>query len=157
MAASLWIAFGGALGSLARYWSGLALAVFSKSLPWGTIFINIGGSFLIAFAGALTVSSGRLPVSDNIRLFIMVGFCGGFTTFSAFSLQNFELLRNGAYGRAFVNMALSVILCLAATALGACWGEKLAGKPQQIAAQAKLNSASGGCESLTRSSREDEA
>lgn len=127
MAATLWIALGGALGSAARYWLGRLAAPFSGFLPWGTILINIGGSFLIAFFGALTLAqtAGRWPVSENIRLFAMAGFCGGFTTFSTFSLQNFELLRQGAFIRAFANMALSVLLCLLACALGALAAEKL--------------------------------
>lgn len=127
MAASLWVASGGALGSVARYWLGLLMAFVSRSFPWGTLFINISGSFLIAFFGALTVAhhAGRLPVSENMRLFVMVGLCGGFTTFSAFSLQNLELLRQGAIIRAFVNIVLAVALCLAACALGALWAEKL--------------------------------
>ncbi|KAA6205701.1 MAG: fluoride efflux transporter CrcB [Candidatus Tokpelaia sp.] len=136
MAASLWVALGGALGSVARYWLGLLTASISRSFPWGTLFINISGSFLIAFFGALTAAhhAGRWPVSENMRLFVMVGLCGGFTTFSAFSLQNLELLRQGAIFRAFANIVLAIALCLAACALGALWAEKLA-RNRQVTAQ----------------------
>lgn len=127
MAASLWVALGGALGSLARYWCGAISLAYSRFFPWGTLCINAGGSFLLAFFAVLTAAQAvdRLPYGENIRLFLMVGLCGGFTTFSTFSLQSFELLRAGAFARAFANIALSVILCLAACALGAFCAEKL--------------------------------
>jgi len=153
MAASLWVALGGALGSVARYWLGLAMAPVSRSFPWGTLLINIGGSFVIAFFGALTVAqqTGKLPVSENMRLFVMVGLCGGFTTFSTFSLQNLELLRQGAVFRAFANMALAVMLCLAACALGALWAEKWGDKRQANAPDSALH------EQIIRAKIEEEA
>jgi len=129
MAAALWIALGGAIGSLARHWTGLLMASFSRFLPWGTILVNTSGSFVIAFCGALTLTQARFPVSENIRLFIMVGFCGGFTTFSSFSLQTFELIRHGGLLRALANIALSIILCLAAAAFGYYTAQCLNGKP----------------------------
>jgi len=112
------IALGGALGSIARYWIALWAIPLSRSLPLGTIGINIAGSFLIGFFGTLTLANGRYPVPDAARLFVMVGFCGGFTTFSSFSLQTLDLLRGGAWTRASVNVAASVLLCLAGAALG---------------------------------------
>lgn len=108
----------GAIGSIARYQVSILMAGVSHSLPWGTIFVNISGSFMIAFFGALTLAQPRFPVAENMRLSVMAGFCGGFNTFSSFSLQNLELIRQGALSRALVNIMLSVILCLAATALG---------------------------------------
>ena len=109
---------GGALGSLTRYAvSALALPI-SGRLPWGTILVNISGSFLIGFFGTLTLAHGRFPVSENWRLFVMIGVCGGYTTFSSFSLQTLDLLREGAMTRAFVNIAASVVLCIAAVAVG---------------------------------------
>lgn len=118
MAETLLIAMGGALGSVARYWIGLLALPLSRELPWGTIGINIVGSFAISFFGTLTLGAGRYPASEAARLFIMVGFCGGFTTFSSFSLQTLDLLRGGAVARALVNVAASVLLCLCAVALG---------------------------------------
>lgn len=114
----LLVAAGGAIGTVCRYLLAIATAPLSQSLPWGTIGINVAGSFIIGFAGTLTLASGRFPLGDNARLFIMVGFCGGFTTFSSFSLQTLDLLRAGAGARALLNIALSVLLCVAAVALG---------------------------------------
>lgn len=114
----LMIIAGGALGSLARYLIALAALPVSQSLPLGTIGINILGSFIIGLFGTLTLAHGRYPVSENIRLFVMVGFCGGFTTFSSFSLQTLDLMRNGAMGRAAINVVASVVLCVSAVAAG---------------------------------------
>ncbi len=112
------VALGGAIGTVARYLVALAAAPISTSLPWGTVLINIAGSFLIGFVGTLTLSQGRFPMSETARLFVMVGLCGGFTTFSSFSLQTLDLIRAGALGRAAVNVSASVAFCLAAVALG---------------------------------------
>lgn len=109
---------GGALGTLARYLISLAALPLSRELPWGTIGINIVGSFIIGLVGTLTLASGRHPWSEDLRLFVMVGLCGGFTTFSAFSLQTLDLLRSGAMLRAALNIVLSVALCVAAVAAG---------------------------------------
>jgi len=76
------------------------------------------GCLVIGYFGTLTLQGERYAVSDNLRLFVMVGLCGGFTTFSSFSLQTFDLLRAGAWGRALANIAASVVLCLAAVAAG---------------------------------------
>ena len=75
-------------------------------------------AFVIGFFGTFTYPGSRFEVSGNIRLFVMVGLCGGFTTFSAFSLQTFDLLRTGAWGRALANVLLSLMLCLGSLALG---------------------------------------
>ena len=95
--------------------------------------INIGGSFVIGFFGTLTLAEGRFPVSENVRLFIMVGFCGGFTTFSSFSLQTLDLMRSGAMGRAAINIAASVVLCVLAVAAGHTVAAQLNGGARQIA------------------------
>jgi CrcB protein len=112
------IAAGGAIGTISRYGIAVWAAPFSKELPLGTIFINILGSFIIGFVGSLSLEQGRLPMSENARLFIMVGICGGFTTFSAFSLQTFDLLRDGEVSKALINIVLSVVLCILAVAAG---------------------------------------
>ena len=114
----LYVTLGGAVGSLARYAISVLALPVSRDLPWGTIGINVLGSLVIGFFGTLTLAHGRLPVSENIRLFVMVGFCGGFTTFSSFSLQTLDLIRGGAMLRAGANIVLSVALCVAAVALG---------------------------------------
>ena len=133
MADYLLLAAGGALGTLARYGIGVWAAPISQNLPWGTIIINIAGSFVIGFFGTLTLAHGRYPVSETIRLFVMVGFCGGFTTFSSFSLQTLELLRGDAIGRAMTNILVSVTLCICAVAAGHALASRLNGGAVAIA------------------------
>lgn len=131
MPTAIWIALGGAMGTLARYYIALWMAPLSRDLPWGTIAINIAGSFAISFVGTLTVANGRYPVADAWRIAFTVGVCGGFTTFSSFSLQTLDLIRAGAPGRALINIVLSVALCLGAVTLGYLAAERLngSGKP----------------------------
>jgi CrcB protein len=127
------VMFGGALGTLARYAVSVLAAPISRQLPLGTILINISGSFVIGLFGTLTLAHGRFPVSENIRLFVMVGLCGGYTTFSSFSLQTLDLLRAGLVARAGVNIAASVIFCVAAVALGHLAAAQLNGGATSIA------------------------
>jgi len=129
----LLIMAGGALGTLARYLLSLAALPISGQLPVGTLIVNITGSFLIGVFGTLTLAGGRFPVSEDIRLFVMIGLCGGYTTFSSFSLQTLDLLRGGAIGRAAVNVGASVLLCIAAVALGHALGARLNGGAVAIA------------------------
>lgn len=114
----LLVALGGAIGTIGRYLIALATLPISQTVPWGTILINVAGSFLIGLFGTLTLAQGRYPVPEAVRLFVMVGVCGGFTTFSSFSLQTLDLLRGGALWRAGLNVSVSVALCVAAVALG---------------------------------------
>ena len=114
----LWVAVGSAIGGVARYSLTRWTLGWSGSFPWGTILVNVLGAFVIGFFGTWTLASGRFAVSESTRIFVMVGFCGGFTTFSSFSLQTFDLLRSGAWGRALINVLLSVALCLAAVIAG---------------------------------------
>lgn len=127
------VALGGALGSVARYGLGVLALPISRELPLGTIIINVTGSFLIAFVGTLTLANGRHPWPDLARLFVMIGFCGGFTTFSSFSLQTLDLARQGAFGRAVLNVGLSVLLCLAAVAAGHAIAARFNGEAAGIA------------------------
>lgn len=125
MSTYLWVALGGALGSVARYWMTNAVALLTgPRFPWGTILINAIGSFVIGLVAYLTTPVGRVPVSFDMRAFILVGICGGYTTFSSFSLQTLELVRTGYWLGAAANVVLSVVLCLVAV-----WaGYALAGK-----------------------------
>lgn len=130
---TLWICLGGALGTAARYWIAVLALPISRALPWGTIGINVFGSFLIGFVGTLTLAHGRHPMPETARLFVMVGFCGGFTTFSSFSLQTLDLLRGDAWLRALLNIVLSVLLCVAAVAVGHMLGARLNGGAVSVA------------------------
>jgi CrcB protein len=132
-ATCLSVMIGGALGSLARYAISVLALPISRDLPWGTIGINIAGSFIIGFFGTMTLAQGRFPVTENLRLLVMVGFCGGFTTFSSFSLQTLDLIRGGAMLRASANIVLSVALCVAAVALGHFIAAQINGHEAQVA------------------------
>lgn len=105
MATYIWIAIGGALGSVGRHaLNGFVTVRAGGGFPLGTMLINVAGSFAIGIFAALTAASGRWPADDNFRKFFMVGICGGFTTFSAFSLQTFELAQQGQWLRATANV-----------------------------------------------------
>jgi CrcB protein len=123
----LLVALGGAIGSLARAWVGVtAVRLVGASFPWGTMVINVVGSLVIGLVAATALSPTRTLFTQEVRVFLMVGFCGGFTTFSSFSLQTFELLREGRPAAALANVALSVVLCVVATAAGYAGGSALA-------------------------------
>jgi CrcB protein len=107
------VAGGGALGSLARFWlTGAVTALTGPRFPYGTLLINILGSFVIGGVAGLTLTPARLAMHPDVRIFLMVGICGGFTTFSAFSLQTLELLQAGYPIPALLYVAGSVLLCL---------------------------------------------
>jgi CrcB protein len=109
----LWIAIGSALGGMARRWcTVVSMAWFGPEFPWGTLFINILGSFVIGLFFALTGPQGRFDVPLDVRLFVMTGICGGYTTFSAFSLETLGLFQRGAWLSGSAYVAASVGLCL---------------------------------------------
>jgi CrcB protein len=119
MQAYLWIGLGGALGSMARHWSnGIVAVLAGVGFPWGTLVINVLGSFLIGFAATTMNADGRFPASMTAQQFVMVGLCGGYTTFSAFSLQTLALLRGEQWLYAAGNVVLSVSLCMIAVWAG---------------------------------------
>lgn len=114
MKLSLLVLAGSALGGLARFWLGMLMVVLAGAdFPWGTLLINVLGSLVIGLA-----ATGLHVADAEMRAFVMVGLCGGFTTFSAFSLQSLELLQADRPGAALVYMAGSVVACLAAVTLG---------------------------------------
>jgi CrcB protein len=120
--------FGSALGGTARHWcSGVAAKLIGGSFPWGTLIVNVSGSLAIGLIAALADPDGRLFVGGTARQFLIVGLLGGFTTFSAFSLQTLELMHNGAWLNAGVNIAASVVLCLIGVWLGHLAGVSLNG------------------------------
>jgi CrcB protein len=116
----LWIALGSALGGVGRYAAGNWTAVWlGTGFPWGTLIVNVLGSFVIGVFAAASSHVGPVTLSDDARLFVTVGLCGGFTTFSAFSVQTLNLIQAGAWPAAALNVVGSVALCLTAVWLGA--------------------------------------
>ena len=114
-----WIAIGSALGGIARYWcSGVAARLFGETFPWGTLLVNVTGSFIIGFFATLTGPDGRIFAGSTTRQFVMLGLLGGFTTFSSFSLQTLNLVQDSEWLQAGGNVVGSVVLCLIAVWLG---------------------------------------
>ena len=121
----LLIAVGGAVGSLLRYLIGGVVQRMSASgFPVGTMFVNVSGCFLI---GILVRQFLNMQLTPEARAFLVVGFCGGFTTFSTFSAETLGLIEGGEYGRAMGYVILSVVLCLGATFAGMSLMRLLAG------------------------------
>ncbi|HWW22960.1 MAG TPA: fluoride efflux transporter CrcB, partial [Edaphobacter sp.] len=101
-----------------------------NGFPFGTVMVNILGCFVIGFMGTFTLSGSKHEVSENLRLFVMVGICGGFTTFSSFSLQTFDLVRSGAWGRALANIVVSVVVCFVSVAAGHRLAQRYVPRPE---------------------------
>ncbi len=119
MLGTLAVALGGATGSVLRYGATvLAARIWGVAFPWGTVAVNVLGSFVIGWFATATMPGAAAPASHEMRLLVLTGFCGGFTTFSAFSLQTVELLRGGDWLAAGLNVIISVVVCLAAAAAG---------------------------------------
>jgi fluoride exporter len=118
MTKALIIGLGGFIGSVLRYWvSGFAQNLFKTAVfPIGTAIVNLIGCFLIGLLFYLSESRGAF--TDQWRAFIFVGILGGFTTFSAFSNESFNLLRGGQSALALLNIISQVVVCLAAVWLG---------------------------------------
>ena len=121
MIAYLWVALGGAIGSVARFGiGGIVSDKFGQSFPWGTLVVNVSGSFLIGLFGALAAPEGRLNPQSRIfaAQFLMYGICGGYTTFSSFSWQTLQSLQDRQWLYAGGNILMSVVFCMAAVWLG---------------------------------------
>lgn len=113
------IALGGALGAVGRFFlSGVVANQFGATFPWGTLIVNVTGSFAIGFFATLTAPEGRVFAGGNTRQFFMTGVLGGYTTFSSFSIQTLNLAREGEWFRAGANTVGSVVACLLAVWLG---------------------------------------
>jgi len=119
MLAYILVMIGGALGTGARFWmSGFIAERGGEFFPLGTLVVNVSGSFVIGFFAAFTAPEGPVLVSPQFRQFFMIGLCGGYTTFSSFSLQTLDFARDGDWLKALLNTALSFGCCLAAVWLG---------------------------------------
>ena len=113
----LYIALFGAVGSLARFGAqGVVQRWTGAGFPWGTFVVNVTGSVLVGFIAKLGTSSTLL--SPDLRVGLLIGLCGGYTTFSTFSFETVRLLQDGAYARAALYVGGSVLLSLAATLVG---------------------------------------
>ncbi len=119
-----YIATGSVLGGVARYLASLVIQSGS-GFPWATLFVNVTGSFIIGFYSTLSGPDGRLFASARQRQFVMTGFCGGYTTFSTFSLETFKLLQSGMTQMAFTNIAVSTVTWLLAVWLGYALASRL--------------------------------
>jgi CrcB protein len=120
----LWIALGGALGTVARFAvSGAFARLVGETFPWGTVVVNISGCFVIGVLATVTGPDGRVVVAPDLRQFMLIGFCGGYTTFSSFSLQTLNLIRNGEMMSAAGNTAISFAACMLAVWVGAIAGQ----------------------------------
>ena len=112
-----YIATGSVAGGVARYLISV-LIQSGPGFPWATLFVNVTGSFIIGFYSTLSGPDGRLFASTKQRQFVMTGFCGGYTTFSTFSLETFKLLQAGMVQTAYINIAVSIVTWLVAVWLG---------------------------------------
>src|SRR6202521_5559408 len=116
------VALGSVVGGVARF---LVSVLFASELgngfPWSTLFVNVTGSFIIGFYAALTGPDGRLLASPRQRQFVMVGFCGGYTTFSAFSLETLRFVQSGKTQTAFIYLLVSAVSWIASVWIGHAW------------------------------------
>jgi len=121
------VALGGALGSVARYGAGaLAAHLLGTGFPWGTLLVNLSGSFLIGLIMPLALTG--TAISLEMRIFLTTGIMGGFTTYSSFNHETLALLNARAYWLAGMNLAATVLGCLVAGALGLAAGRAVAGR-----------------------------
>ncbi|MFL6584750.1 MAG: fluoride efflux transporter CrcB [Chthoniobacterales bacterium] len=119
MSEYLWVGIGGAIGSMARFWiSGVVAERYGAFFPYGTLTVNVTGSFVIGVLAALAEPDGHWLITPAMRGFLMIGICGGYTTFSSFSLQTLALVQEGSWWRAGANAIASFALCLIAVWLG---------------------------------------
>lgn len=125
MSNALLIFFGAGLGGLCRYWvSNEVYGLLGQTFPYGTLLVNISGSFLMGLLFTLILERFS-SIAPHLRSFLLIGFLGGYTTFSSFSLETVTLFENGAWLSAVLNVLLSVGLCVSFTCLGIIGGRLL--------------------------------
>jgi CrcB protein len=124
MMQTLAIAAGGATGALMRFWVSTATyAWLGRGFPWGTLMVNVLGSFAMGLLYILFIE--RLTAGPELRAFLLIGFLGAFTTFSTFSIETFNLIEEAQIGKALLNAGGSVMICIAAAWLGVIAGRQL--------------------------------
>ncbi len=120
----LYIAAGGAIGAVLRFGvSNGVHGLFGRDFPYGTLVVNVLGSLLIGVLSILFIE--RYTLNPEVRAIVIIGILGAFTTFSTFSMETFNLLENGEFLKALLNILLSVTLCLVATWAGVLLGRQL--------------------------------
>jgi len=125
----IWVMLGGALGTGARFWlSGVVARLAGEFFPLGTLAVNVTGSFIIGIFAAVADPQRPFLIASKFRQFFMIGVCGGYTTFSSFSLQTLDLAQDGDWLKATLNCAASLFGCLAAVWLGRVAGLSLLDK-----------------------------
>ncbi len=122
----LWIGLAGGLGTIARYLSsGLALKIFGMAYPYGTLSVNVLGSFLMGLIVELSLSSASIPPA--LRLILTTGFLGGFTTYSSFNQETIQQFQSGDFHKALLYIMMTLIFCLIAGYLGWGFARKITG------------------------------
>ncbi len=115
-----YVFLGGGLGSILRYGIARGLSSYNFTFPYATLVANILSCIVLGFFVSWSLREG---MNGNLKLFFMVGFCGGFSTFSTFSNETFQLFQNGHHAYALANIAASVLVCLAAIYIGVLFGK----------------------------------
>ena len=123
MEVALVVGLGGAAGAILRWQIGVFMSHLMAPAFWGTLMVNVVGSFLVGLL--LMWFQGKLPVSDVMRAGILVGLLGGFTTYSAFSMEAVNMMMAGLYGRASAYVVVTVVVCLMGTWAGVMLGRSV--------------------------------
>ena len=122
MVKGILVFIGGGIGSVLRYMmSGWVYAVWGSNFPYGTLAVNVSGSFVIGFF--LTLAEDRFLITSDMRIFVAIGIVGGFSTFSTFSYETFKLLKNGSFLIGGLNIAVSLTFALFALWIGSIMGK----------------------------------